>query len=179
MGCSCKQCDCQDKRYCYLIETRLRALACVFDKVGDGTFPISAIGEDNPLRNFDEVLYTVCKFKKLDKINPKDPSSADLLLNFYTVPGTMEDDKAYVFANLETSYPLDFIPSGSVVQPGDNWLDAVVCIPLSEETSPCLRCNPIPIKVKAICGVNSDVNDLSNYSAIAQNFRYALDVLGC
>jgi hypothetical protein len=40
MPCNCKKCDCKSRELCYYIESRIKLLICIFDKLADGSIPL-------------------------------------------------------------------------------------------------------------------------------------------
>jgi hypothetical protein len=195
MPCNCRECDCQDKRFCFLIENRLNTLACIFDKVADGYLqPDNGYGDQigsnafteilsnflQPFYNYDIALYPACKYRKVTDVSEFGINEA-ALFDYYKISGNdgLGSAEISMFEDLTGFLPSNFIPSGEVTNIGDKFLNGVSCIPFPSANGACYTCKPLPLPVKAICAISSDVSDLSNYSAIAQNLRYAATLFGC
>ncbi len=175
MPCNCKNCDCKDRRYCYLIENRLNALACIFDAVANGIIAtdqeVFAASGANP--GFQPIASDVCQFK----VGTASPFS-----EYFLIPGNgATADFIGLFDDLTTYSPADFVPPSSeiVVSVDATWIQsAAICIPLAT-SGPCVKCTPFVTVASAICDLTSDTTDLSNYAAIAQNLRYVANLYGC
>lgn len=205
MPCNCRKCDCSNRASCILIENRLKTLACIFDKVADGTISINqrsilSFDPSGQTQNSPTLELPVCTNYAL----PRGGESAQAL-NFtyensyilycgtnptsYVAPGvTFPPGIISVFANDPKLTPADFIPENNVAN-GQSFLSAVLCLPsVNPQNVYCLTCLPVPICVPAVCAIfgysstsvaSVAFNDLENYAAIAQNLRYASSILGC
>lgn len=205
MPCNCRKCDCSNRASCVLIENRLKTLACIFDKVADGTISVnqrSILNFDVTGQNSPNLNIPVCSNYTLGGVLPpqsQDPQAYTYENTFILYCGTnltsyaAPDDTfapgvVSLFSNDKKLTPANFIPTSDVSN-GQNFLSAVLCIPsVNPQNVYCLKCLPVPICVPAICTVGGfstptapsiAFNDLENYAAIAQNLRYAATILGC
>jgi hypothetical protein len=203
MPCNCRKCDCSNRASCILIENRLKTLACIFDKVADGTISVN----QRSILNFDTTGQTqpnldipVCSNYTLLNQHPVNNSGNNFTYEntfilycgtnptSYAAPEPAPVGTVSLFSNDQKLTPTNFIPQNSVAN-GQNFLSAVLCLPsVNPQNIYCLTCLPVPICVPAVCAVGGysaqqspsvAFNNLENYSAIAQNLRYAASILGC
>jgi len=201
MPCNCKKCDCQDARLCYLVTSRLTALACIFDKVADNVISST---DTSIFDNFYDVgPISTCTYGQT--ITPIVPTTS--LIAPYTLTGPMLDELAKkqekinfsfilhpsfalnelfiihsakgnipLFGSLKGLEPASFISQHPVNQS----ITIGICFPSISPTDPsCLTCTAITTAIPYLCSISTDPNDLSNYAALAQNLRYIIALVGC
>jgi hypothetical protein len=205
MPCNCRRCDCSNRASCLLIEGRLKTLACIFDKVADGTISV----DQRSILNFGDSTHTIpslstpiCTNNIFQTGNVTQDQKNYTYENSYIlycgtnptnyVPSTsaITPGTVSLFSNDQNLTPADFIPQNSVSH-GQSFLSAVLCLPaVNPKNVYCLTCLPVPICVRAICTIegcnvspsvssSAALNNLENYGAIAQNLRYAASIIGC
>ena len=171
MPCNCRRCDCADRKACYLVESRLKALACIFDHVAD-----DMIGKDSSVF----VSLTAIEGQYCGQVGS---NSAGSFVNAFVMGDTFDGGPASaisILGDLSGLVPLNFLPKADEKLEADSdWLLTTLCMPTTVGNTPCLKCVAINGSAKTICDVTSISADLANYAAIAQNLRYAAALYGC
>lgn len=160
MPCNCRKCDCSDRKACYKIETRLKSLACIFDKVAEGVISQT---DAAVFGAFTEDDSPIC-----------DGNTLNALFSLYPDTGS----NVLLYSDISAYPPVSFLPESDITE-DDNLLEAPYCIPLPRGA--CQTCNAYLVKVKPICEINSvaDSANLENYAFLAQNLRYIASIFGC
>lgn len=163
MSCNCRKCNCQDRKLCFIIENRLKAIACILDKVSE---KILDNNNSQIFSNFDAKNDPIC------------PNDDEKLSDYFVLNKNGENNGQFVslFADHLSSLPASALLPDKSVHIGNDWISTVICIPAP--IGACVTCKKLKGCNVAICSINSNTCDYSNYSAIAQNLRYIASVYG-
>ncbi len=180
MPCNCRQCDCSDRSLCYLIQSRLKSLACVIDKAVDGT--LSAYDQLALLAFTDMKIngcgLTVTLSGGVDGGRTMGDSSKGFLLKG-------NDGDINIFGSLAGLTLMDFVPQiNPAGKPAPSGLAVFfVCIPMPDASGFCMQCTAVPTAPELICSLDipqeTPADTIKYLAALAQNFRYWADVYGC
>jgi len=186
MPCNCKKCDCKNRELCYFIENRFKSLICVFDKLADGSIPITNSsyvleelfgGSVFRATNADEGAL-ICGVSSISTAkNLRDFGGINIPENDANKVGIyaqgVNGGTINLLGDLSGLTITDFLPaktsdartlSGiSDISGGTDILEALVffsmmCIPTPDESGFCLRCTPIVSVPETIC----DFPDISD-----------------